>query len=93
MGRRTPSPGKGRNYQITPAGPEFVPDNLEQRKDDPAYKAYLKEGEKRRGTYTAKETGAHQMAVKGEIARIEAVQKELKRRKTERATERARKLT
>jgi len=91
MARRNPTTGKGRNYQITPAGPEFVPDNLEQRVDDSSYRAYLKEGEKRRGTHTARETGARQLAVKGEIARIEVAQKELNRQKQEKATERARK--
>lgn len=64
---------------------EFIPERdmptiySRPREATKEYKAFRKAGEKRRGTFTARETGAREMAVQGEIGRLkEALGREKK---------------
>lgn len=61
-------PKKERGYAIGPEKPPPSPN----REVTPKYTAYLKAGERRNGTHTARETGARQMAAQSEVVRLQS---------------------
>lgn len=63
-----------RGYAIAPPK-----EDSPNREVTPKYLAFLKAGSKRNGTYTARETGARQMAAQGEVVRLQGKLQTLKR--------------